>query len=119
MSPESSDGIDADGPRTAFAQMDTVEYLLFDSLVHHMIEKGLLTKNDALSVVQAVAQIIRGYTLDEHTASRAEAALSQLQRTYSSLEAIPHRGRTHSDASNLTHLRPPLHRDRPVFPGED
>ena len=105
------------GSRTAFAQIESVEYLLFDSLVHHLIEKGLLTRNDALSVVQTVAEIVRGYACDEHMAVQAQTALSGLERLYSSFEAIPNRSRT--DGSNLTHLRPPLHGDRSEFPRDD
>lgn len=111
------DGIESGARRTEFTRIESVEYLLFDSLVHHMIEKGLLTKNDALSVVQAVAQIVRGYACDEDMAVQAQTALSGLERLYSSFEAIPNRAR--SDASNLTHLRPPLHEDRPEFPSRD
>ena len=38
--------------------------MLFDSLVHHLISKGLLTKNDALSVVQTVAEVKRAQAIN-------------------------------------------------------
>ena len=41
-----------DPPRLDGETSSSVEYLLFDSLVHHLIEKGVLTKNDALSVTR-------------------------------------------------------------------
>ena len=39
---------------------NTVESELFESLIHHLVEKGILTRNDALSVVQTVAEVKRG-----------------------------------------------------------
>ena len=100
---------------------DSVEFLLVDSLVHHLIEKGVLTKNDALSVVQTVAQIVRGQ-MDERgdATDKLEAALSTLERTYSSFEALPDRyGRSGTDGHNVRQLRTPLHGERPRFPSED
>ncbi|HEV2594310.1 MAG TPA: hypothetical protein VGU01_03830 [Sphingomicrobium sp.] len=119
MSNDSFDGVGEEGRGTTFARMDSVEYMLFESLVHHLIEKGLLTKNDALSVIEAVAQVVRGYTSYEDTAAQANKGLARLERTYLSFEALPDRSRTTSDAPNLTQLRPPVHRDRPKFPRED
>ncbi|HET9867284.1 MAG TPA: hypothetical protein VFQ06_08330 [Nitrospira sp.] len=98
---------------------DSVEFLLFDSLVHHLIEKGVLTKNDALSVVQTAAEVVRG-KMHECGGAYKEAALSMLERTYSSFEALPDRhGRSRMDGHNVRRLRPPLHGDRPHFPSED
>ena len=95
-----------------------IGYLLFDSLVHHLIEKGLLTKNDALSVVQSAAEVVRGQIEDGGDSSlEANSALSILERTYSSFEAMRDRSSDAGmDGHNVRSLRPPLHGDRPKFP---
>lgn len=110
---------DSGGEGPPFGRMESVDYLLFDSLVYHMIEKGLLTKNDAMSVVQSVAMIVRGYSQDEQLATDAGVALSLLERTYASYEAIPDRASLPPSGDNVRHLRPPVHGDMPRFPGED
>lgn len=110
----------ADGSKFDGAAFDSVEFLLFDSLVHHLIEKGLLTKNDALSVIQTAAQVVRG-RMHENGApnEKTDAALRTLERTYSSFEALQERyGRSEVDAENVHRMRPPLHGDRPHFPSE-
>jgi hypothetical protein len=107
-------------PPAQIGPVSTVEYLLFDSLVHHLIEKGVLTRNDALSVVQSAAEVIRG-RIHETNASAApiEAALATLERTYSSFEALAeHPGRP-MDGHNVHPLRAPLHRGRPHFPTDE
>lgn len=100
---------------------DSVEFLLFDSLVHHLIEKGLFTKNDALSVIQTVAEVVRGQMHEGDGASANRiAALSSLERTYSSYQALSDRpGRPDMDGHNVHPLRPPLHGESPHFPSED
>ena len=104
-----------DGHPAAAAPLETVEYLLFDSLVHHLIEKGLLTRNDALSVIQTAAQVVQG-KLQESDGS----ALPALARTYASFEALPDRyGRPGQNADNVLPLRVPLHGERPRFPADD
>lgn len=104
----------------SFSEIEPIEYLLFDSLVHHLIEKGVLTKNDALSVVETVAQVVRVYVHDDTTVGEASAALATLKRTYSSFEAIPKRSTSVlSDFENVRQLRPPLHGEHPEFPAED
>jgi hypothetical protein len=104
-------------------QIDTealgrVEYLLFDSLVHHLIEKGVLTKNDALSVVQTAAEVVRSHMQDGLSpALQTASGLSVLERTYSSFEAVGDRsGALQLDGHNVRPLRPPLHGDKPHFP---
>lgn len=100
--------------------LDSVECLLFDSLVHHLIEKGVLTKNDALSVVQTAAEVVRGRDSDTMHPTNQDAALSTLERIYGSFEALPDRyGRPGLDAPNVLPLRPPLHGEHPHFPSED
>ncbi len=118
MSHDGFDGTESDG-HAPFAKIDSVEYLLFDSLVHHMLEKCLLTKKDALSVVQAVALVVRGYDDEEH-ATESRTILSKLKRTYASFEAIPVRSGVGAlDGENVYQLRPPLHGGRPEFPLHD
>ena len=110
----------ADHGNSAFngESLDSVEFLLFDSLVHHLIEKGLLTKNDALSVVQAVAQVVQG-RLETDGADWHKAAFGTLERTYRSFEALPDRhGRPGVDADNIIPLRRPLHGEKPEFPSD-
>ena len=98
----------------------TVELMLFDSLVHHLIEKGVLTKNDALSVVQTVAEVLRGRIEGQSTSPQTTAALALLERTYSSFEALADRhGAKRLDGHNVQSLRPPLHAERPKFPSDD
>lgn len=100
---------------------DSVEFLLFDSLIHHLIEKGILTKNDALSVVQTAAQVVRGQMHESGAGDRkVDAALSMLARTYGSFDALSDRyARRGGDSRNVFPLRAPLHDDNPHFPSED
>ncbi len=117
MPSDPSDGSPARADGNSF---NSVEYLLFDSLVHHLIEKGVLTKNDALSVVQAAAEVIRGQIHESGTAAApVEAALATLERTYSSFEALAERHGRPLDGHNVHPLRAPLHGDRPHFPSDD
>ena len=99
----------------------TIECQLFESLVHHLIEKGVLTKNDALSVVQTVAQVTRG-TLETGPASLppADNGIAILKRLYASFELMPESNASReSNGANVLQLRPPLHGDRPEFPRDD
>ena len=98
----------------------TVDGMLFESLVHHLLEKGVLTKNDALSVVQTVAQVKRG-ELDERGTDGASAAeLAMLKRLYNSFEALADGPATEGlGGDNVRNLRPPLHGERPEFPLDD
>ena len=118
----------ADGPndttdndsRAVATVRQSVEIQLFDSLVHHLIEKGVLTRNDALSVVQTVAEVERG-AQEEHPGPEPDGNLSMLARLYSSYQTLPenHSGHASQDDENIVQLRPPLHRGRPAFPTED
>lgn len=118
MSSKKSDGaitrVDGSG-------LDSVEHLLVDSLVHHLVEKGILTKNDALSVVQTAAEVASGRTHEtDGNNTENEAALTALKRIYASFEALPDNGaRRDGDGANIHALRPPLHGDRPRFPADD
>ena len=115
----SSDPVDGDGTFLNGNAPESVEFLLFDSLVHHLVEKGLLTKNDALSVIQTAAQVVQGRG-DTNGNRWVADATSALERTYGSFQALPDRhGRPGLDADNIVPLRPPLHGDRPQFPTDD
>ena len=114
-----SDSMNGGGTPNGSKLLETVEFLLFDSLVHHLIEKGLLTKNDALSVIQTAAQVVRGRVYSDGAPWVAEAT-SALERIYGSFQAMPDRhGRPGLDADNIVPLRPPLHGERPQFPSDD
>lgn len=97
----------------------TVEAMLFESLVHHLMEKGVLTKNDALSVVGTVASVKRGQ-LDESNGNdpSSEADLAMLHRIFESFKAIE-APRVRMDGANVHQLRPPLHGDHVDFPRDD
>ena len=117
MSPDFPDG-GGDPLQVDGKSFDSVEYLLFESLVHHLIEKGILTKNDALSVVQTVAEVVRGHMHERHRGP--DGALPMLERAYSSFEALADRfDGTRLDGLNVHPLRTPIHRDRPRFPSEE
>ena len=100
------------------ARLDT---LLLEALIHVLVEKGVLTKNDALSVVQTATQVKRGALHEGRVASeRIRADLGTLQLLYRSFEALSDRpGVTQPDGQNIYRLRPPVHGDRPEFPRED
>lgn len=111
-----SDGVDDLAPR------QSMECQLFESLVYHLIEKGILTNNDALSVVQTVAEVKRG-ELEEGRFSAAitQRAIDTLAALYSSFE-LRHDRTPPSDpvnSENIVRLRPPLHGDEPHFPRDD
>ena len=115
----SSDSTDRGDVVFARQTLGSVEFLLFDSLVHHLIEKGLLTKNDALSVIQTAAQVVQGRVYS-NGAQWVTEATATLERTYGSFQALPDRhGRPGLDADNIVPLRPPLHGERPEFPSDD
>lgn len=93
---------------------------LFESLCYVMIEKGVLTKNDAMSVVQTVAQVKRGALTDVRPSERDSAELRVLRRLFTSFEALDDRpGDVSFSGGNVHRLRPPLHGDRPAFPEAD
>lgn len=99
----------------------TIECQLFESLVHHLIEKGVMTRNDALSVVQTVAEVERGAREEARIElASADDGLAILKRLYSSFASIdpPFASKAY-DSENVLQLRPPLHDDRPEFPQDD
>ena len=107
---------------TARRQCQTIECQLFESLTHQLIEKGVLTKNDALSVVQTVAEVKRGELEEEQAQTAAiREELTILERLYSSFELIRERPPVSEsyDGGNVLRLRPPLHGDDPKFPDDE
>lgn len=117
----SSDNADSGFPRVDGNGLDSVEHLLVDSLVHHLVEKGILTKNDALSVVQTAAEVVSGRAHEMDSGSHGnEAALAALRRIYASFEALPDNGgRTVADDRNVHVLRAPVHGNQPRFPSDE
>ena len=115
-----SDGHDVDQADSSSGRPATVETMLFESLVHQLIEKGVLTKNDALSVVGTVASVTQGQ-LDERNGNdpSAEAELAMLHRIFESLKAIDDLPPARVDGHNVHQLRPPLHGDQIDFPRDD
>lgn len=98
-----------------------VDSHLLEALMYVLIEKGVLTKNDALSALETVAHVKRG---ERDTAGdggvRAEADLKLLQRLYASFEALDDRpGVANFAGENVHRLRPPIHGDRPTFPRDE
>ncbi len=119
---------DAGGPQhpnegvESLALRQSMECQLFESLAHHLIEKGILTKNDVLSVVQTVAEVKRGeLEEDSFSASVTQREIYTLARLYSSFDIkfdpVPRRDPRGSE--NIVQLRPPLHGDEPRFPCDD
>lgn len=98
----------------------SVELQLFDSLVHHLVEKGVLTRNDALSVVQSVAEVELG-AIEETPGLRAAGRLATLERMFASYQMLPERqpGRPVEADGNIVQLRAPLHQDHPEFPRDN
>lgn len=111
-------GLDRPAANPKGMQTDT---LLLEALMHVLVEKGVLTKNDALSVVQTAAQVKRCALHDGRDAPEPiQADLSALHRLYRSFEALSDRpGIARSDGENIFPLRPSVHGDRPEFPRDD
>ena len=100
-----------------FRPHGTVETMLFESLVHQLIEKGVLTKNDALSIVQTVAQVKQGRLAGSDGAPGTDNELALLRRLYTSFEALLDRSALVTGfPANVRQLRPPLHGNAPEFP---
>lgn len=118
--PQGPDNEERQQPPPAPAQ--SVELQLFESLIHHLVEKGVLTKNDALSVVQTVAEVKQGQReAGESPPVAVRTELALLERLYSSFELMRSgpSAPTAVGSDNVLQLRPPLHGDRPKFPKDD
>lgn len=117
---DGSDGSNENLKPQAEASARSADSLLLESLIFVLIEKGVLTKNNALSAIQTAAQV-RGAVVEGATASAQTAAdLIFLDRLYRSFELLRERpGVVNSDSDNVHRLRPPVHGDRPRFPRDD
>lgn len=81
-----------------------------------LIEKGVLTKNDALSIIRTVAQVQQGAAVEGREA-QAPAALRMLRRMFTSFETIADgSGMLLASGENIHQLRPPIYDERPEFP---
>ena len=105
----------------AMVSCQSVECQLFESLVHHLIEKGVLTRNDALSVVQTVAEVKRGALEESFNDRSARTDLAMLKRLHASFEHASDKPFVSQDidGGKVVQLRPPLHGDCPEFPQYD
>ena len=121
----SADGSDGDFPshfeKSGERPGNQVDTLLVEALIHVLIEKGVLTKNDALNVVQTVTQVKQGELHEGHApVAQTRATLEMLHRLYASFEVVADRpGVMQADGANVRRLRPPVHDDRPEFPRDD
>lgn len=121
-SADGSDGADSrTGVEPGAHSLAPIDMLLVEGLIHVLIEKGVLTRNDALSVVETAAQVKRGALHDGlSNGGRIEAELTVLRHLYRSFEAVSDRpGVVQAVGENIYRLRPPVHGDRPEFPRGD
>ena len=120
----------ADGPqgpndhrsKESLTPSQSMELQLFESLVHHLLEKGVLTRNNALSVVQTVAEVRRGHLeAGPRPSGSVYKELATLGRLYASFELVTERPLNLRvvDGDNVLQLRPPIHGDNPQFPKDD
>lgn len=94
--------------------------LLFETLCYALIEKGVLTKNDALSVVQSVAEVRQGAIEKTRTDPQDATDLKLLRRLFTSFQALgDHSSENTVSGENIHQLRPPIHGDTPEFPEMD
>ena len=122
MSSADDDGPDPHGSGAAAGLPgERVYSQLVEALLLLLIEKGVLTRNDALSIVQTVAQVKQGEAVEgSEPAAQTRAALHMLERLYASFEALADRpGVALADLENVHQLRPPIYGSRPEFPRDD
>lgn len=121
MSSADGPGADPNGSGQANELLSDVHTQLVEALVHLLIEKGVLTKNDALSIVQTVVLVQQGAAAEGRISdTRTEATVQMLRRMYRSFEAVKESpGLQQISFDNVRQLRPPIHGDRPEFPRGD
>ena len=118
-SADGHDGPDDTTPRFDGSGRGTVETMLFESLVYQLLEKGILAKSDALSIVQTVAEVTQSRAAGGGRTRELDADLALLRRLYDSFEAARDRSPVATgDQANIRVLRPPSHQDAPEFPDE-
>ena len=104
MSSSDGPGADPEGLGQASGIGEQVHSQLVEALILLLIEKGVLTKNDALSIVQSVAQVQKGAATAESTEG-TRLALQLLQRLYLSFDALSDRsGMAVANGENVLHL---------------
>jgi hypothetical protein len=115
------DGANFPNSKAAASPARGVNSHLVETLIFVLIEKGILTKNDALSLIQTVAEVKRGEVDDDGGTSPETAAdLKLLHRLYASFEVLEERpGVVTADGAKVHRLRRPVHGDRPRFPHDD
>ena len=122
MSPPDDPGTDPSGPGQAGETADEeVHSQLVEALVLLLVEKGVLTKNDALSIVQSVAEVQQGRAIEgREPVAQTQAAIHLLRRMYGSFDALADRSEAAlAGARNVHQLRPPIYDGRPEFPRDD
>ena len=121
MSSADNPGPEPKGAGQANELPGDVHTQLVEALIHLLIEKGVLTRNDALSVVQTVVQVQQGSAVEgSDSEAQTEATVQMLKRMYRSFEAVKESpGRQPASFDNVLQLRPPVHGDRPEFPRDD
>jgi hypothetical protein len=89
---------------------------LVEALILLLIEKRVLTRNDALSIVHTVAQVQRDEAVEaDDLGAQTRAALRLLRRLFRSFEALPDESAARpASEGNVHQLRPPP--DQPDFP---
>ena len=95
-----------------------IETFLFETLCYVLIEKGVLSRNDALDIIQTVATVKIGADGSDRTReSRVE--IDYLRRMFDSFEAMDDRpDAAYTPEGNVQWLRPPLQSGKPEFPNE-
>lgn len=116
----------SDGPGAdpyGLDQKDSAQHVhsqLVEALIFLLIEKGVLTKNDALSIIQTVAQVQQGEADGVQAGDPSSGALQMLQRLYLSFDTLSDSSRvTAAQGENVVHMRPPIYDGRPEFPRDD
>ena len=122
MSSADDPGADPEGSgQTDGVADEQVHSQLVEALVLLLIEKGVLTKNDAMSIVQTVAQVQHGKAVEGTQAIvRRQAAMQMLRRMFTSVDALVERsGAVLAVGEHVHQLRPPIYGERPEFPIDD
>lgn len=115
------DGVDPDIPQSRWQGLEgNPSSLLLEGLMYALIEKGVLTKNDAMGVVQTAAEVIRGADDGSKKNAQIAAELEYLRRVFISFAALDDEPQARRlNGANVHQLRPPVHGDHPQFPDDD
>ena len=117
--PSDTDGEISDSSEGDPGSKSRVELLLVEALIHTLLEKGVLTKNDSLDIVESVTEVTQGALHDgDRPKGEIRQALGLLERLYHSFSSLESTS-VRASGENVVSLRPPLHRDAPRLPIED